>query len=103
MTIKPLTEDEAKEKICPFSLPGHVPLQCQGAQCMSWEWNPERYREFWIADHPVALRGYLANGWEIIDHRTLRSGPNSSEQVQLRHPDSRKGHCALLHRNFPNA
>lgn len=32
------TEEEAKEKICPFRS-GNTQIYCQGSDCMKWLWN----------------------------------------------------------------
>ena len=34
-----MTEDKAREKICPFVTKGNV--GCKGRRCMMWEWDLE--------------------------------------------------------------
>jgi hypothetical protein len=69
-----MTEDEAKDKLCPFTVFGGQVYQCKASKCMAWYWDWDQQEHSYVLDqstYPATwvkpegegwVRG-LGNGW----------------------------------------
>ncbi|MFW6046303.1 MAG: hypothetical protein ACOCP4_00670 [Candidatus Woesearchaeota archaeon] len=88
--MKPITHEEARNKICPFSLKSDNVEYCFGTECMCWkEINPRIEREDHSGGKEMMLQKRNERGFQEIK----REGPHNSLGVLILEA---QGVCELI-------
>lgn len=63
----PITEKEAKTKLCGMAMSGQTDILCQGSTCMGW--RPLGVQRFAGPNQEDVLTGYCGHAGAPHDHR----------------------------------